>query len=108
MNSSSEKRIEMLKQYISEDSEDVFLQYALALEYVNLDRREDALAMLTSIIANHPDYLAAYYQLGKLFEQSRLPVDAKKTYEAGIAVAQQQKEFKTLNELRAALDSMED
>ena len=97
----------MLKQYILEDSEDIFSQYALALEYVKGENGEGAISLLAGIIQYHPDYLAAYYQLGKLYEQ-RDSAKARKIYESGMAIAQRQKDFKTLNELQAALDSMEE
>jgi Tfp pilus assembly protein PilF len=106
MDNNSKKRIEMLEQYILEDSEDIFSKYALALEYIKGENTEGATSLLKGIIQKHPDYLAAYYQLGKLYEQSN-SAEAKKVYESGIAVAQRQKNFKTLNEIQAALDSMD-
>src|SRR4051812_10474751 len=108
MDSSSKKRIEILKQYISEDSEDIFSQYVLALEYIKQKSAPEAITLLSVIVRKQPDYLAAYYQLGKLYEINRSFGEAKMIYEAGIALAQRQKEFKTLNELRTALDLMEE
>lgn len=108
MDAVSQKRIELLKQYISEDSEDIFSKYALALEFVKQKKSTDAVSLLLDIIKNHPDYLAAYYQLGKLYEHEGSAIEARKMYELGKAIAQQQKDFKTLNELNAAIDTLEE
>jgi tetratricopeptide (TPR) repeat protein len=108
MDDSQKSRIETLKQYISEDPADTFSQYALALEYAKAGNREEAVKILKSIIATQPDYLAAYYQLGMLYEQSHLIKEAADAYQRGIVVARQRRDNKTLNELRSALDALEE
>jgi predicted Zn-dependent protease len=108
MNNSSQSRIEMLRQYLAEDPSDIFSQYALALEYAKAGNYIEAITLLNRLIEKDSDYLPAYYQLGQLCEETGSVEEAKHAYEKGISVARQQKEFKTLNELLAALDSMED
>ena len=70
MNDNSGTRIEMLKAYIADDPADPFLPYALALEYVRLNKNEDAISLLEKVLNLNPDYLPAYYHLGKLYEKS--------------------------------------
>lgn len=100
-------RIAMLKQYLAEDPDDEFSQYALALEYEKNGNLTDAIAQLQMVLDRNPDYLAAYYQLGKLFEAVEDNKNAATVYEKGIAVAQCQQNIKTLNELRSALDLLD-
>jgi tetratricopeptide (TPR) repeat protein len=104
----SNSRIEMLKQYIAEDPADLFSLYALALEYAKAGNNSEAVKILEGVLKKDTYYLAAYYQLGKLHEQSGSVQLAKKVYEKGIDIAQKQHNTKTLNELRSALDSLED
>jgi tetratricopeptide (TPR) repeat protein len=108
MDDNQKSRIETLKQYISEDPADTFSHYALALEYAKADNREEAISILKGILENEPDYLAAYYQLGLLYEQTKLIEEAKETYEKGIVIARKKNDNKTLNELRYALDAIEE
>jgi Tfp pilus assembly protein PilF len=104
----SNSRIEMLKQYIAEDPADLFSQYALALEYAKAGNNAEAVKILEVVLEKDTNYLAAYYQLGKLYEQAGSVQKAKEVYEKGVLIAQQQRNMKTLNELRSALDSLEE
>ena len=46
---------------------------ALGATYVNLNRREEALASLREAIRRAPDFASAYYNLGNLFERDGHP-----------------------------------
>lgn len=104
----SKSRIEILKQFITEDANDTFSLYVLALEYAKTGNLIEAIALLRQVLENDSQYLAAYYQLGSLYEESRNIKEAKEIYEKGIIVAQQQGNIKTLNELRSALAAQDD
>jgi Tfp pilus assembly protein PilF len=108
MDDASKSRIEMLKQYISEDPADIFSQYALALEYAKEGNNTEAVSILRKIVETEPNYLPAYYQLGMLYENSHLRKEAADAYQRGIIIAQQKRDNKTLNELRSALDALEE
>ena len=102
--SSSLKRIEALKQYLADDPEDDFSQYALSLEYMQGENYLEAISNLENLLARNPEYLAAYYQLGKLYELQQRMEEAVAAYEKGLTVARAQHNIKTYNELRSALD----
>jgi len=101
-------RLEQLKQMLEQEPDDVFLQYAIAIEYFSVNDFEKALSCLKRIIDNKPDYLAAYYQTGKCHEELKQFEEAKSIYEKGVELAQKQSKTKTLNELREALFLLED
>ena len=103
----SNSRIESLLEYLNDNPDDSFSQYALALEYDKLGNRTKSIALLEQLLMRAPDYLAGYYQLGKLYEADGKAVEATDIYERGIIVAQRQKNMKMVNELRAAIDMME-
>ncbi|REJ85189.1 MAG: tetratricopeptide repeat protein [Bacteroidetes bacterium] len=101
-------RIEILKQYLSEDPDDNFLRYALALEHFSSGELINAETNLVELLENNPEYLAAYYQLGKTFEALGKTCEAAETYSKGILVAEKQKNMKTLAELKSALEMLEE
>jgi tetratricopeptide (TPR) repeat protein len=102
------ERIELLKNFLHDDPDDNFSCYALALEYARINNITEAVSLLEQLLQINPDYLAAYYQLGKLFERQQDFIRASGIFERGLAVARKQKDQKTLNELQSALDSLEE
>lgn len=91
---------------LQDSPEDVFLRYALAMEYMSLGQSEEAINALESLKASHPDYLPIYYQLAKLFETVNRTDEAIQTYEKGMEIAEQSKDRKTFGELRSALEEL--
>ena len=102
------ERIALLKKFLEEDPADNFSTYALALEYVKINQVAEAIRLLEEILQRNPEYLAAYYQLGKLFELQKNFTRSSDVFIQGIEVARTQKDQKTLNELQSALDLLED
>ncbi|MFT4777812.1 MAG: tetratricopeptide (TPR) repeat protein [Flavobacteriales bacterium] len=96
--------LEMLK----EDPKDPFLLYALALEQVKDNDIQAATTVLKELISTQPDYLATYYQLGKLQEQQGQIDDAIETYKKGEKIASEQRDLKTKSELSEAIWELED
>jgi tetratricopeptide (TPR) repeat protein len=98
-------RIKLLEGFISEDPGDPFNYYALALEYAKEDESK-ALDIFKQLIKDRADYLPTYYQLAKLYEQIGQIKNALDTYNEGILIARQQKDFKTQQELMAGLEQL--
>jgi tetratricopeptide (TPR) repeat protein len=100
-------RLELLREMLEKDPKDPFLHYALALEYIKGADTDKAIEVLIALTHESPDYLASYYQLGKLLEAQDTE-KAKAYYKKGIDIARQQKNMKTLGELNEALALLED
>ena len=98
-------RIKQLEQFISEDPDDPFNYYALGLEYAKAHEYK-ALDIFSRLRKDHKDYLPTYYQLAKLYESAGQKENAVLTLSEGIAVAKQQKDFKTQQELMSALEQL--
>jgi tetratricopeptide (TPR) repeat protein len=98
-------RIKLLEGFIQEDPSDPFNYYALGLEYAKKDEQK-ALDIFVQLIRDHSDYLPTYYQLAKLYEQAGRMESALTTYNEGILIAKQQKDFKTQQELVAGLEQL--
>ena len=101
-------RIKLIKEMLSSNSTDPFLNYAAALEYSKLGEKSKSVKLLEGIVKNNPEYLGAYYQLGKLLEEGDQLVAAIAIYKKGCKVALKQKNQKTLGELTEALMLVDD
>jgi tetratricopeptide (TPR) repeat protein len=99
-------RIEQLQEFLKEDSNDSFLTYALALEYVRVEKNDTARDCFLKLIKDDENYIATYYQLGKLYESLNDSEKAREIYKKGIKIAQKSENKKTLLELQEAYNML--
>ena len=85
---------------------DLFLNYALAMEFVSEGQLEMAIERLEWIRQFDATYLATYYQLAALY-QNYDKEKAIEIYHLGIALARSQGNQKTALELHSALEQFE-
>jgi tetratricopeptide (TPR) repeat protein len=100
-------RINEIQKMLENDDDDIFLWYALGLEFLALKDLENSKKTFNMVIEKKPDYLPVYYQLAQLLEQLDDEDLAIETYKKGMEIAKQQNEHKTFNELRSALEELE-
>jgi|TARA_B110000037_G_scaffold220141_1_gene287032 tetratricopeptide (TPR) repeat protein len=101
-------RIEQLQEFLKEDSNDSFLRYTLALEYVGVEKNDTARDLFLKLIKDDENYIATYYQLGKLYESLSALGKAREIYKKGIKIAQKSENKKTLLELQEAYNMLID
>ncbi|MEQ8627010.1 tetratricopeptide repeat protein [Ekhidna sp.] len=94
-------RISLFKQFIKEEPANPFNKYALAMEYYET-QPEESLSLLRSLLADHPDYLPTYFKAAHLLWESESWDDADEVFQKGIKLAEEQKDQKALQELKAA------
>ena len=99
-------RINQLFSLLEKAPQDVFLNYALAMEFVSLNQYKEAAAALQKVKMLDPNYLALYYHLGKAQIQLGKTEDAAITFKEGIVLASILKDLKTKSELWLALSSL--
>ena len=99
-------RINILKGFLETDPNDSFSRYALALEYVKANQHDDAVREFETVRENDADYVATYFQLGKLYQQLGKMHEAEKTFRTGMMVAAKLNDEHTRSELEAALDDL--
>ena len=99
-------RLEAIEKRAREHPEDVFANYALAMEYASAGRVDDAIDAYRALHQRRPDYLATYYQLGKLLAQAGRREEAREVFDAGVNVARRAGNEHTLNELQEALSQL--
>jgi Tfp pilus assembly protein PilF len=99
-------RIDAIKGFLEDDPKDSFSRYALALEYVKLDRWDDAIQEFEIVISNDAEYVATYYQLAKAYEHQEQRDKAESTYRTGMEVGVHAKDMHTVGELQEALNAL--
>jgi len=100
------ERIEKLKSFLAQNPADNFVQHALALEYIKLDRDGEARELFESILSRSEDYIGSYYHLGKLLERIGETDNAIAVYEKGMKMAKEAKDNHAYNELQGAYDDL--
>lgn len=103
-----ETRLEMIEEMLKTSENDPFLNYAAALEYKKVNQINKSITLLERLVNSNPEYLASYYQLGKLYEHTHQLSQAIETYKQGKEVARTQNELKTLSEISEALFMLDD
>lgn len=99
-------RIEKLKAFLAQNADDSFVQHALALEYVKLDRDDDARALFEAILARDATYIGSYYHLAKLLERTGKKEKAIQWCEKGMKIAKEAKDNHAYNELQMAYEDL--
>ena len=100
--------IDKLKAFLQATPGDSFLQHALALEYIKRGDDGGARQLFESILHRDPAYIGSYYHLAKLLERAGDTQLAIQWYEKGMKAAKSAGDNHALNELRMALEELED
>lgn len=102
----NQSRLEMLQKFVEEEPNDPFNRYALVLELVIHDP-DEAASHFDDLLQRHPDYLPTYYQAGVYFMDRGEQQKSLQILRAGIEVAKQQRNLKTLAELNTLIEDLE-
>jgi len=96
-------RRQVLEEFAASHPHDAFARYGLALECSNSGDHDAAIEHFRQLLADHPDYVAGYQQLGQLLARLARTEEAKQVFSAGIAVAQRVGNQHAWTEMEAAL-----
>ncbi len=77
----------MLSQILTQNPQDSFARYGLAMEYVAQSRIPEALAEFDKLIAINPDYVPAYQMSAQTMAANNMPGQAIERLHAGVAAA---------------------
>jgi Tfp pilus assembly protein PilF len=99
-------RIEKLKEFLTANPADSFVQHALALEYIKLGDDTEGRKLFEAILARDPGYVGSYYHLAKLLERNEDTDGAIKVYEKGMEEAKKKGENHAYGELRGAYEEL--
>lgn len=101
----NQERIDTLNQLVAQNPEDVFSLYALGLEYLEADSQRSQ-TFFTRVLDLEPNYVAAYFQLGKLYADDGDEGEARHWLELGISVANQVGDSHAREEMQDFLDQL--
>jgi tetratricopeptide (TPR) repeat protein len=100
------ERFEQIQKLLQTQPDDVFLNYALALEYVKGGRYEEAVAQFDRVNEIDPDYIPAWFQKGTTLATMEKPDEARKVLQHGIAVAERTGDHHAAGEMREAIATL--
>jgi len=101
-------RIGKLKEFLSANPHDNFVQHALALEYVKIGAEAQARQLFEELLQRDENYIGSYYHLGKLLERTGHSGDALRWYQQGMSRARAAGDRHAYAELQAAWEELED
>lgn len=101
-------RKDMVLQMLEKEPNDLFLNYALAQEYIGVNDYTNAELQLLKTLDLDLNYLPCYYQMGQVKERLGDLSGAVHFYKKGIELANAQGNRKALGELNEALWMLED
>lgn len=99
-------RIERLKNFLSTNPNDSFVQHALALEYIKLGDDISARRLFENVLQQNENYIGSYYHLAKLLERTGDREGAIAVCEKGIIKAREVGEQQAYNELQSAYEDL--
>ncbi len=99
-------RRQMLEEFAAAHPDDAFARYGLALECSKSGDHDAAIGHFRKLLAEHPDYVAGYQQLGQLLARLARSEEAKQVFTAGIGVAQRVGNDHARSEMEAALGEL--
>lgn len=101
------ERIESMKQFAQQFPDNPFPRYALALEFKNAGRADEAVATFRELNEKLPAYVPAYLQFGMLLEELGRIDEARAVLTTGVEKARAAKDQHALGELQGRLDGLD-
>jgi len=96
-------RIAALNEILTENPQDAFARYGLAMEYSKQGDFDRALAEFSILLESHPEYTAGYFMAAQTLVQAQRVDDAKKMLNDGIASARRTGNLHAQSEMEAML-----
>jgi predicted Zn-dependent protease len=99
-------RLEKLQGMLQDSPEDVFLNYALAMEHVSGGRIEDALTAFRRVLTIDTNHSAAWFQQAQLLAGAGDYAGAHDSAARGVAAARVQGDQHAVEEIGGFLESL--
>ena len=96
-------RLEILQGMLSQDPNNSFARYGLAMELVKSGNYSEAVSEFQRLLQHDENYAAAYYHGGQAYEKLGDVEEARRIYEKGIEVTTRKGDAHTRSEIEAAL-----
>lgn len=100
-------KVPLLKEILSQNPNDSFARYGLAMEYVNRGEVETALEEFEQLLTLNPDYTPGYFMAAQTLANAHRKEEAKERLRTGIASAIRTGNGHAQSEMQAMLDELE-
>lgn len=80
-------RVAVLTEILTQNPNDAFARYGLAMEYSNQGNVDRSLEEFGKLLASHPDYTAGYFMAAQTLARANRNEEAKKMLGEGIVSA---------------------
>jgi predicted Zn-dependent protease len=97
------ERVAMLTEILSQNPNDAFARYGLALEYSNQGEVDRALDEFGKLLSMNPDYTAGYFMAAQTLAKANRTDEAKKMLSDGIVSARRTGNGHAESEMEAML-----
>jgi thioredoxin-like negative regulator of GroEL len=104
---SSIDKIAGLKEIIALDPKNSFARYGIAMELAKGGSIDEAMAEFDTILANDPDYTAAYFMAAQTLTSAGRTSEAIERLRAGIACAARSGNRHAMSEMQGMLDELD-
>jgi len=99
-------KIAALTEILSQNPNEPFARYGLALAYASEGRQNEALAEFDYIVQNTPDYVPAYQMSAQELLKAGRPDEARTRLESGLLAANRTHNSHAASEMQAMLDDL--
>jgi predicted Zn-dependent protease len=96
----------MLTEILSQNPNDAFARYGLAMEYSKAGEVQRALEEFGKLLSTHPDYTAGYFMAAQTLVSANRAEEAKKMLVDGISSARRTGNTHAQSEMTAMLDEL--
>ena len=96
----------MLNEILSQNPNDAFARYGLAMEYSKAGEVDRALEEFGTLLCTHPDYTAGYYMAAQTLVSANRADEAKRMLVDGISSASRTGNTHAQSEMTALLDEL--
>jgi predicted Zn-dependent protease len=96
----------MLNEILSQNPDDAFARYGLAMEYSKTGEIDRALQEFGKLLSAHPDYTAGYFMAAQTLASANRADEAKKMLVDGISSARRTGNSHAQSEMTAMLEEL--
>ena len=100
-------KIAMLTEILTQNPNDAFARYGLAMELANQSQTDAAVTEFDRLLSAHPDYTAGYFMEAQTLVKAGRGEEAKVRLSEGIASARRTGNQHALNEMEGLLAELE-
>jgi len=99
-------RLAMLNEILSQNPDDAFARYGLAMEHSKAGEVERALEEFGKLLSTHPDYTAGYFMAAQTLVSANRIDEARKMLVEGISSARRTGNSHAQSEMTTLLDEL--